>query len=70
MVEYFVRIDLVQLDSFNDFCERNNISHRLISVDGWQNELPSYVYAAGMTYQDAMALKLLMQIDIMETQNG
>ena len=70
MVKYFVRIGLFQLDSFIDFCNMHRISHKLISMDGWQEEVASSLYKVQMTHQDALALKILMNIFIMETQYG
>lgn len=66
MVEYFVRVDYYKLGEFYRFCEKHNIPHKSISTD----TSSSLLHTAEMTHQDAMALKLFMQVNIMEIENG
>jgi hypothetical protein len=66
MVEYFVRVNYLELTDFYGFCDRHNIEYKSISTDlGY-----SMLHTAEMTHEDAMALKLFMQVNIMEIENG
>lgn len=66
MVEYFVRVDYLETTEFFGFCDRHGIKYKSISTD----LALSLLYTAKMTHQDAMALKLFMQVNIMEIENG
>ena len=65
MVEYFVRVEYYRLGEFYRFCEKHNIPFKSISTD--MSSL--MLHTAEMSYQDAIALKLSMQINIMEIEN-
>jgi hypothetical protein len=64
MVDYFVRIELENVDRFYDFCERHFIkqSYKFEGIAGRPTEL----YKATMTNKDAIALKLSIPVTIMK----
>lgn len=65
MTEYFVRVDYFEITEFYAFCDRHNIKYKSISTDLDY----SLLHTAEMTHQDAIALKLFMQVNIMEIEN-
>ena len=67
MVRYFVSARIDDTSLLHQFCSRNNLPVKWISA-GWNNG--TMMYSVLMTSKDATAMKLSMQVNIMETENG
>ena len=70
MKSYFVRVKRQEINQFDNFCSRHNLEQQYLSEGIWQGHIGTSLYRIPMNHTDAMALKLTLDIDIMETQNG
>ena len=67
MTKYFVRIQILHWHIFNNFCRMHNVSANYVSRGFGVAHGNTMMYSVQMTHEDAVALKLSMDINIMET---
>jgi hypothetical protein len=67
-LDYYIRIEQIHSDNFNDFCKRHSIRYSYCFEVS--SSLSTELYRAFMSAQDATTLKLSIPVNIMEKFNG
>jgi hypothetical protein len=67
--DYFVRVRYDGVDRFLDFCSRNGLSPSWMSAGFGGAHADTALYRVYMLAKDATAMKISLQVSIMEIQH-